>query len=221
MVTIAAAAAEESNDVFWTALAAIAAVLAIPTMIALGWLAYRAVWPRRKVRWSARVSTLMSHGAAHTNRLAVTFTGQTLTRPHIVEIELSNVGNKDLEPSHFSSLPLEIISSVPVVALLQKESKPAVQRVLDPTELPSGLELATSTPFHKGQTLNYVLLVDGPEPKIDLRASVSNTKIERRAPATQGSELDHQDRAARLSAAITGAMSVVAALVAGLATFLR
>ncbi|WP_406362397.1 hypothetical protein [Streptomyces sp. NBC_01579] len=188
MVTVAAAAAAESNDAFWTALAALAAVLALPVMIGLGWLAYRAVWPRRKVRWSARVSTLMSHGATHTNRLAVTFTGRTLTRPHIVEIELSNVGNKDLEPSHFSGLPVEITSSVPVVALLQEESKPSVQRVLQATERPSGLELATITPFHKGQTLNYVLLVDGTEPKIDLRASASNTKIERRDPATQGSE---------------------------------
>ncbi|MGW3763071.1 hypothetical protein [Streptomyces sp. NPDC005131] len=219
MVTVAAAA-EESNDVFWTALGAVAAVLAIPTMIGLGWLAYRAVWPRRKVRWSARVSPLMSHGAAHTNRLAITFTGRTLTRPHIVEIELSNVGNKDLEPSHFSSLPIEITSSVPVVALLQKESKPAVQRVLAALERPSGLELATSTPFHKGQTLNYVLLVDGPDPTIDLRASVSNTKIERRAPATQGSEADLAQRTAFVSVTIGGGASVVAAVVAGLTTLL-
>ncbi|MCX4455739.1 hypothetical protein OOK58_27575 [Streptomyces sp. NBC_01728] len=215
------AAAEESNDVFWTALAAVAAVLALPVMVGLGWLAYRAVWPRRKVRWSARVSPLMSHGAAHTNRLGVTFTGRTLTRPHIVEIELSNVGNKDLEPAHFSSLPLDITSTVPVVALLQGKSKPSVQRVLAATEAPGGLELATNTPFHKGQTLTYVMLVDGPEPKIDLRASVSNTKIERRDPATQGSEADLARRTALWTGTVGAGASLIAALAASLSTLVK
>ncbi|MFC8702441.1 hypothetical protein ACFUIV_09780 [Streptomyces anulatus] len=216
-----AAAAEESSDVFWTALGAVAAVLAIPAMIGVGWLAYRAVWPRRRVRWSARVSTLMSHGAAHTNRLEVTFTGQTLIRPHIVEIELSNVGNKDLEPAHFSNLPVEITSTVPVVALLQEQSNPSVQRVLAATKRPRGLELATTTPFHKGQTLTYVLLVDGRQPKIDLRASVSNTKIERSDPATQTSEADLARRLSLRAAGAALASSLAAASVAGLTTLLK
>ncbi|MET7931545.1 hypothetical protein ABZT43_48610 [Streptomyces sp. NPDC005349] len=187
------AAAEPTDP--WSIVAAVATVLGIPVAIMLGWLAYRAVWPRRHVRWSARVSPLMSHGAAHTtNRLAVTFTGSQLTRPHIVEVELSNVGNKDLEPSHFNGLPVEITSTVPVVALLTFESDPQFQRVLTPTEKPDGVDLATSTPFHKGQTLKYVLLVDGQDPTVDLRASVSNAKVDRRAPATQVGEAIRQDR---------------------------
>ncbi|MFJ4125967.1 hypothetical protein ACIP3U_32115 [[Kitasatospora] papulosa] len=166
-----------ADDTFWTGASAIGTLLAIPTMIGLGWLAYRAVWPRRKVHWSARVRPLMSHESAHTNRLNVDWTGTRLRSPHIVEVELRNVGNKDLEPSHFHALPIEILSTAQVVALLSHSSEPSVQRVLTPTQTPTGLTLATATPLHKKQSLTYVMLVDGRDPKIGLRASVSNAKF--------------------------------------------
>lgn len=175
---ILAAAAEPADDI-WAAVQAVTAVVAIPVTISLGWLAYRAVWPRRKLRWSARVRPLMSHGAAHTNRLAVDFQGVRLARPHIVEVELSNVGNKDLEPVHFNGRSVDIHSSVSVVDVLQHGSSPSVQRTLQPVVIGGRVSLATATPLHRGQTLTYVLLVDGADPEIELRASVSNARIER------------------------------------------
>lgn len=180
---ILTAATEPANDI-WTAVQAMAAAVAIPVTVGLGWLAYRAVWPRRKLRWSARVRPLMSHGAAHTNRLAVDFEGVRLARPHIVEVELSNVGNKDLEPAHFNGTSVDIQSSVTVVELLQGVSSPSVQRVLQPTVTDHMVSLATATPLHRGQTLTYVMLVDGADPEIQLRASVSNARIER-APVSE------------------------------------
>lgn len=205
--------AAELDDGFWTALGAVGAVLAVPAMIGVGWLGYRAVWPRRKVRWSARIRPLMSHEAGHTSRLTMEFEGSQLRRPHFVEIELSNVGNKDLEPAHFNGLPVDIRSSVPVVALLGHGSDPSVQRVFRPTHAdPHLVSLETTTPLHKGQTMAYVMLVDGFEPKVELRASVSNAKVEERVPGT------HFMRAApdRLltAAAISATVSTVVALIA-------
>ncbi|MFE1390556.1 hypothetical protein ACFW5M_30895 [Streptomyces albogriseolus] len=196
-------AAEEASDTFWTAMGAVGAVLAIPTTLFIGWLAYRAVWPRRKVRWSARVSPLMSHSAAHNGGLQVAWTGAPLVRPHIVEVELTNVGNKDLEPAHFNALPVEITSTAPVVALLQEASEPSVQRVLTPSVSNRGLSLATSTPLHKGQSLTYVMLVDGARPKIDLRASVSNASFDRRDPPSQSSEIATTQRVQAVVAIIS------------------
>ncbi|GAA2421426.1 hypothetical protein [Streptomyces glaucus] len=181
-MVILAPAAESADDI-WAAVQAVAAVIAIPVAIGLGLLAYRAVWPRRKLRWSARVRPLVSHDAAHTNRLAVVFQGVQLVKPHIVEVELSNVGNKDLEPAHFNGTPVDIRSSVPIVELLQHGSSPGVQRVLRPTVTGRTVSLDTRTPLHSGQTLTYVMLVDGADPGIELLASVSNTRIER-APAS-------------------------------------
>jgi hypothetical protein len=189
MVILAAEAEEATSETFWTALGAVGAILAVPTALFVGWLAYRAVWPRRKVRWSARVSPLMSHSAAHNGGLQVAWTGSPLSQPHIVEVELTNVGNKDLEPEHFNALPVEVTSTAPVVALLQDSSKPSVQRVLAPSISISGLSLATATPLHKGQSLTYVILVDGATPDIDLRASVSNGTFERRDAPSQSSEI--------------------------------
>jgi hypothetical protein len=210
---ILAAEAEEASETFWTALGAVGAVLAVPTTLFVGWLAYRAVWPRRKVRWSARVSPLMSHSAAHNGGLQVAWTGAPLSRPHIVEVELTNVGNKDVEPAHFNALPVEITSTAPVVALLQDSSEPSVQRVLAPSVSNSGLSLATSTPLHKGQSLTYVMLVDGARPDIDLRASVSNASFERRDPPSQSSEIAVTQRS-HIFVALVG----VAAGVAGAVT---
>jgi hypothetical protein len=45
---------------------------------------------------------------------------------------------------------------------------------------PRALSLTPVTPFHKGQTLTYVVLVDGDAPEVNLRASISNTTVERR-----------------------------------------
>jgi hypothetical protein len=126
----------------------------------------------------------MSHGAAHTERLRVQFAGQWLDRPHIVEVQLSNVGNKDLEPQHFNGLPLEILSTARVVSLLQESSEPSTQRTLQATVEPGGFVLSPVTPFHKGQTLNYVALVDGASPEVALRASISNTAIDRQDAPT-------------------------------------
>jgi hypothetical protein len=198
---MALTAASESSEAFWTALAAIAALLAIPTAIGVGWLAYRAVWPRRKVRWSARVSPLMSHDAADTSVLSVSHTGSVLAKPHVVEVELTNTGNKDLEPSHFNGLPVEITSSVDLVALLQETSKPSVQRVLPATASSDRLSLATPTPLHKGQTLTYVMLIDGQDPKINLQASLTNGTVERHDPPAQA-DIRKLTRALAFAAAV-------------------
>ncbi|MEU7075816.1 hypothetical protein AB0B30_37365 [Streptomyces narbonensis] len=181
-------AAEEAGSDTWAIVGAIGALLAVPTAILVGWLAYRAVWPRRKVRWSARVSPLMSHIAANGGGLSVALSGTTLATPHIVEVELTNIGHKDLEPTHFNSLPIEITSTVPLVALLQERSEPSVQRVLPATMSSHSLTLATATPFHRGQVLTYVALVDGTDPKIELQASLTNASVDRREPPSPGTE---------------------------------
>ena len=208
-----------TDETFWAAAGAVAALLAIPTTIAMGWLAYRAAWPRRVLRWSARPSSLTWDAAPGPGGLAVTYAGTQLTQPHIVEVELSNVGNKDVDPAHFNGRPIEITSNRPVIAVLQQTSEPAVQRVLTATQHPDRVELDTGTPLHKGQTVRYVVLTDGlPHnpgaslPDIDLRISVSNCKVERRAAA---SLQPTRDRIGTLASVVT-AVGALALLVATL-----
>ncbi|MET7631806.1 hypothetical protein ABZS53_15320 [Streptomyces sp. NPDC005499] len=176
MTTIVAAGPDEN---FWSAVAAVAAILTIPVAIWAAWTAQRAVWPRRQIRWSASVSSLVSHGAAHTN-LGVTWLGSALSHPHIVQINLRNVGNKDLEPAHFSGRPIEILCSVPITAILEQESRPSVHRALEATNHGSRLEVDVSTPLHRKQELRYVVLVDGPDPDLRLRVSLTNGSTSRR-----------------------------------------
>ncbi|MGW2939736.1 hypothetical protein ACWDA7_50655 [Streptomyces sp. NPDC001156] len=114
----------------------------------------RTAWPRRKIRWSARVSPLVSHGAAHTDRITVGFAGTRLDTPQIIEVEVSNVGNKDFEPAHFLGTPIEImLTGGTVVSTLRETSEPTVRRVLHATEHGDRVALDTSTPLHKGQTV--------------------------------------------------------------------
>ncbi|MFJ4845136.1 hypothetical protein [Streptomyces sp. NPDC088733] len=169
--------ADGSSETFWTALGAVAAVLAIPTAVMLGWLSYRAVWPRRTIEWSASISPLV-HGAAHTSRLTVEFSGTRLRHPHIVEVHLLNEGKKDIEPAHFSGHPIEITSTGRVVGVLQQLSSPG-RRPFNTTEHPNRVELDPSTPLHSKQVLRYVFLVDGPDPEIDIIASTLNCDLKR------------------------------------------
>ncbi|MGW9025080.1 hypothetical protein ACWGQ5_12770 [Streptomyces sp. NPDC055722] len=114
----------------------------------------RTAWPRRKIRWSARVSPLVSYGAAHTDRITVGFAGTRLDTPQIIEVEVSNVGNKDFEPAHFLGTPIEImLTGGTVVSTLRETSEPTVRRVLHATEHGDRVALDTSTPLHKGQTV--------------------------------------------------------------------
>ncbi|AZQ40060.1 hypothetical protein EJ357_47320 [Streptomyces cyaneochromogenes] len=170
------------SETFWTALGAVGAMLALPTALFIGWLGYRAVWPRRRIEWSARVSPL-THTAAH-GALTITHGSTTLSNPHVVEIDLSNAGNKDLETAQFNGQPIEITSTADVVAVLNQTSRPTSQRVLAATPQANAVSLAPATPLHQGQTLTYVILVDGPDPQIDLRASASNTRIKRQTRLT-------------------------------------
>ncbi|MFF0009935.1 hypothetical protein [Streptomyces sp. NPDC005374] len=170
------------SETFWTAMGAVGAVLAIPTALFIGWLGYRAVWPRRRIYWSARVSTL-THTAAH-GTLTITHGTTTLSNPHVVEIDLSNVGNKDLEPAQFNGQPIEVTSTADVIAVLNETSRPTAQRVLPATVGAKTLSLNPATPLHQGQTLTYIMLVDGSDPQIDLRASASNTHIKRQTRLT-------------------------------------
>lgn len=208
-------AGEESGADTWAVVGAIGAVLAVPTALLVGWIAYRAIWPRRKVRWSARVSPLMSHSAAHSGGLSVQWSGATLSRPHVIEIELTNIGRKDLEPTHFSSLPVEVACTAPVVALLQERSEPTVQRVLPASMSSHGLSLATATPFHRGQVLTYVALVDGADPVIDLRASLTNASIDRRDPPSAGTERAASARSRWVTLAVMAPFVIVSTLVQG------
>ncbi|MGW8955920.1 hypothetical protein [Streptomyces sp. NPDC055709] len=112
---------------------------------------------------------------------------------------------------------MEIISSARMVALLQHGSNPPIQRPLAPSETPNGLSMATATPLHKGQTLTYVMLVDGSDPEIELRASVSNAKFDRAPEPSLELTVASYSRAARI--ALGGAVAASAA--AGVSTFVQ
>lgn len=208
-------AGEESGAGTWAVVSAIAAVLAVPTALLVGWIAYRAIWPLRRLRWSARVSPLMSHSAAHSGGLSVQWSGAALSRPHVIEIELTNIGRKDLEPTHFSSLPVEVTCTVPVVALLQERSEPTVQRVLPASVSSQGLSLATTTPFHRRQVLTYVALVDGDDPVVDLRASLTNASVDRRNPPSPGTERAASARSRWATLAMVAPFLIISTLVQG------
>ncbi|MFE2231738.1 hypothetical protein ACFXA4_04045 [Streptomyces sp. NPDC059442] len=174
-------AAEEAGTDPWTIVAAVAAVLAVPTAILVGWLAYRAVWPRRTLRWSVTVTSLKTREMDH-GGVAVTHSGAELNEPHLVEVVLRNVGNKDLDVAHFNGLPIELTCSATIVATLDPRSLPAELRSFGATEdhTRRKLTLHTTSPLHKGQAMTYRMIVNGVLPEIELQASVSNTRIVRK-----------------------------------------
>ncbi|WP_433134277.1 hypothetical protein [Streptomyces sp. CA-106110] len=166
------------------------------------------------------MSPLVGRAAAQTSGITVTFTGTALSHPQIVEVEVSNVGNKDFEPAHFLGTPIEIVlTGGTVVSVLRETSVPTVRRVLHATQHPDHVALDTSTPLHKGQTLQYVILVDAGEqqsvvpnePEIDVRVSATNCKVERRNPPTLQPSRGGDSV---LASVIAGAATIITAFVA-------
>ncbi|MER5966686.1 hypothetical protein [Streptomyces sp. NPDC002057] len=174
-------AAEEAGVDPWAIVAATAAVLAIPTALFVAWLAYRAIWPRRILRWSVKVTSLKTREMDH-GGVAVTHSGAELNEPHLIEVVLHNVGNKDLDVAHFNGLPVELTCSATIVATLDPRSVPAQLRSFGATEdhTRHKLILNTASPLHKKQAMTYRMIVNGTLPEIELQASVSNTRIVRK-----------------------------------------
>ncbi len=193
------------SETFWTALGSVAAALGVLATLYVGWLAWRTAVPRRKVRWAAEVKPLL-HGVGH-GALAVSHGGTTLSRPHVLELTLTNVGNRDLEAAHFSNQPIEFTSSATFIDVLSQVSSPSSQRIIPATISGTKLELTPGT-LHRHQSITYTALVDGASPTIDAVASLSNGDFQRR----RGSDASQSTDRTQIAVAIVGALASAVAV---------
>ncbi|MFC3572933.1 hypothetical protein ACFOZ0_06505 [Streptomyces yaanensis] len=194
------------SETFWTALGSVAAALGVLATLYVGWLAWRTAVPRRKVRWEAEVKPLL-HGVGH-GALTVSHSGATLSRPHVLELKLTNAGNRDLEASHFGGQPIDFTSSAVFIDVLAQSSSPSSQRVIPVTFSGTKLILTPGT-LHRRQTVTYTALVDGADPTIDAVASLSNGDFQRRRAASA----DQSERRLQVTVAIMGLLTSVVAVV--------
>ncbi|MFJ7069188.1 hypothetical protein [Streptomyces sp. NPDC101115] len=161
LVNLAAANWAESVS----AVATTAGVLATLTA---GWWAWRAAVPHRKLAYSIEVTPLLS--STHSG-LTVSLGAERIAHPHTATLKVINVGNREVDASHFHAEPMDFGMNARVVSVLTSSSTDN-RRV--PPATPRGNTLQIDPyPIHKGQEISYKLLLDGPSPSLTLSHSVS------------------------------------------------
>ncbi|MGI5530168.1 hypothetical protein ACQEVX_23095 [Streptomyces syringium] len=128
---------------------------------------------------------------------------------------LTNVGNRDLDTSHFGGQAIEFTSSARVVDVLAKLSSPSSQRVIPVSFNGNRLDLTPGT-LHRRQALVYRALVDGADPTVDAVATLSNGDFVRHQ-VTRPDESAFQRRVALIAAAIGVVASVASAAISAFA----
>lgn len=168
-VVLAADAAE--------AVSAFAAVLGVMATLFVGWLGWRAVIPHRKMTYSFEVTPLLSEELPN---LTVSLGDRTLTQPHTATVRIKNVGNREIDVSTFNGEPLELGMNTRIVSILTRDA--GLHRRVPPTSARGETLYIDPYPIRKDQTLVYKLLLDGDEPSVTPRHTLSASLRERREP---------------------------------------
>ncbi|MFE9610974.1 hypothetical protein [Streptomyces sp. NPDC006012] len=142
------------SDVFWGAVAALAALGAI-------WATLRASHPRRALSYDFNVVPLVQRHEGLSGALEICFNGNAVQGPHIILAGLANSSRRDISSSHFDqSAPIKIRIGASVLGLLSAKTYP--ESAAAPTATVQGSELHIGPGrIGRGECVNYALLVDG------------------------------------------------------------
>lgn len=139
--------------------------------------------PKREFAYSVQAAPLVSSGAKGLEGLTVSYQGEQIDRPYLVNLEISSRGRADISSSSFDAgKPVRIDLQVPILAEIDQRA--TLQTVDARLELvdESLIELAPSL-LPKGMTLRASYICEGkpspkykiPLPDITIREGQANT----------------------------------------------
>lgn len=172
MTTLAA-----PSEAFWTAVGAVAGLMAALFAAWGVFVAWRAAVPKRKLTWSYETTPLLM---STYSGLQVTLSGTPLSHPNTLRLTIHNQGNRDLSAEHFSGQPIEFRTDANIVSILRKSSAPSSRRVPEAEIHGNALHVLPSV-LHRKQSITYLLLVDGVDPEVaEFRESLSHSTLTER-----------------------------------------
>ncbi|MFB6784518.1 hypothetical protein ACFCX0_46475 [Streptomyces sp. NPDC056352] len=133
-----------------------------------GWWAWRAAVPQRKLAYSIEVTPLLS--STHSG-LTVSLGAERVAQPHTATLKVINVGNREIQASNYNGEPIEFGMNARVVSVLASQSTD--NRRVAPSSIHGNTLQIDPYVIHKGQVITYKLLLDGADPKLTLRHSLS------------------------------------------------
>ncbi|MER6672674.1 hypothetical protein [Streptomyces sp. NPDC000983] len=147
---------------------AVGAIAAVVVGIAAIYWGYRANVPRRRAEYTVEITPLLTGGVSD---VTVYRGGQRLAHPHTMTLKLTNVGHGEFEAAHFNDRPVEFALGSRIVAKLGEET--GDHRRVPPADFTDDTLYVRPHVIHKGQQITYKLLLDGPNPVVTPRHSLS------------------------------------------------
>lgn len=158
------------SGTFWSAVAAIAAVVTVPVSL---WLGTRAGQRNRQLTYSLISSVRLLGGTEEfRGTLQVIRNGAVLSDPHIAHIVLINDGRLDISSDLFDeNRPISLNVGAPILELLDVHSRPTT--TYPPAVTVSGAELLVGPSlFVRGQRLTLSVLLDTPVSEVTCLAPI-------------------------------------------------
>lgn len=167
------------SGTFWTIF--IAAVVAIAVALFSAWANLRTVRPKRRFTYCPRKNTsLLNTSRRAASSLIVTHGTTPLSRPRVVEVEVSNDGRAAITSQDFhNGDPVAFDVGARIVAILSAESSPSAHRV-PPTSIDGQLFKIEPGLLSPRQSVSFSLLVDGPKSPLSCQASLVNVPVRER-----------------------------------------
>jgi hypothetical protein len=167
------------SGTFWTASGVISAVvIGIVTVIVTWWVGF----PTRRLLYRvSSVTPLLSAPDGMRGDLELRHRGRLVGDPHVLEIELTGNGRRDIPSSAFDGgAPIAMRLSAPIVELLQIDSKSSLEAASSKVRTDEGAVLVGPCLIGRRQKISITLLVEG-KPQVTCRASLVDVQI-REAP---------------------------------------
>ncbi|MGV9454417.1 hypothetical protein [Streptomyces sp. NPDC003635] len=147
---------------------AVGAIAAVVVGIAAIYWGYRANVPRRRAEYSFEITPLLTGGVSD---VSVYRGREQLRNPHTMTLKLNNVGHCEFEAAHFNDRPVEFALGSRIVAKLDEGT--GDHRRVPPADFTHDTLYVRPHVIHKGQRITYKLLLDGPDPVVTPRHSLS------------------------------------------------
>ncbi|MER6254176.1 hypothetical protein ABT224_22750 [Streptomyces sp. NPDC001584] len=169
------------NGTVWTI--SVGALVAIGVAGFMAWAGLRTVRPKRRLSYCLRRNTsLLNTSDAAAGTLTVTHGATDLTRPRMVEVELSNDGRMAITDRDFhNGDPITFDVGAPIVAVLSTSSLPSQHRT-PVTSVGGQLLKVEPSLLSSRQTVSFSLLVNGPAAGLGCQHSLIDVPLNRREP---------------------------------------
>lgn len=149
---------------------AVAATVGVVATLAVGWLGWRAAVPHRRMVFSIEFTPLLS--STHSG-LTVSLGPDRFAHPQTATLKINNIGNREFHPADYNGESIEFQLGVRVVSVLTSGST-GNRRVPPASVYGNSLQIEPYV-IHKRQEITYKLLLDGPDPALSLRHSLSGS----------------------------------------------